>query len=178
MRSDAPTITDDRGRDRPLRPPRLVLPWHGRAFLAMPGRWVFLAMLLLAAGLAWATVRTGWSGLRIVRGGPMPGESLDIVLAVGGAMLVLLLTGVGLPAMYLWIASARTRSWRARLRLLAGRCAACEYDMSGLLPEDDERCVCPECAAAWRCDLLSAGAHNYGAITRSLNRSAARRHGR
>ena len=43
--------------------------------------------------------------------------------------------------------------------LLMDRCPACDYDLSGALPEHDGCTLCPECGGAWRLDHPSTRQH-------------------
>ena len=63
-----------------------------------------------------------------------------------------------IPALVAWrLLTRQTCRWVARGMVSIGWCACCGYCLSGLVPEEDQCTVCPECGAAWHlpCDLRS-----------------------
>jgi len=70
-----------------------------------------------------------------------------------------LLGGIGVGLLLLFVGSdvfvdRWYRRWRhseevLRVLVSQGRCGSCGYELAGLLPEEDQCFVCPECGAAW-----------------------------
>lgn len=100
-------------------------------------------------GLGWTVLLgLGCAGLALVvlwalMSSGMMSRAMSLVIAVGGALLLI-------HAARVRVATRHLPAARARARVRAGRCGACDYPLDGLAAADDGCCICPECGSGWR----------------------------
>lgn len=130
-------MLDDRQERVPVtRFAPFIMPWQGRAWLAMPSTQRLFIYLSIIAALVIAAPVIDYLRHGTVR----DARSTFIIAVVPGALCVLVLFAM---------LQSQDRPYRARQIARRGRCPACGYDLAGLRASDDGCTTCPECGSAW-----------------------------
>lgn len=138
------TITDDRGFKHPVTRWAYYsiypLPWQ-EVYRQTPKLWrwwqksAFVLIALLLASYAMTHFVFPSSG------------SMRMANTVWPWFPVAMLTWV---VMFMIIHFRVFKPWLKHYQLAIGRCRACDYTLTDLVPDPDGCTTCPECGAAWR----------------------------